>query len=116
MKIADLRVQTTPPDAPSANVVGLYANASGQVVTINSDGLVSSLGASAFLNGSNASYIGTGSIPGALVTGGAVGTVRTGVIFGESVANQVGMGQPFRWLPVIGASGERLAIPAYRYI
>jgi hypothetical protein len=88
-KQRDFRIQTTIPAAPvadgSPNKVALYADPSGIILNINQVGTVSTVGQS---------WTGHGRMFGSPVTG-ALGT---------------GLAQ---WLPVYGASGILLLIPAY---
>jgi len=85
MKIADLRIQTSTPTAPSVGVVGLYANASGIPVTINSAGTVVQVGASWISNIATASVISTGiaGIPGGTAS---VPAIQSGIFLGVTVS------------------------------
>lgn len=94
MKIADLRVQTSAPDAPSDGVVGLYANASGIPVTINSAGTVTQVGAVWTAGVAASSKISTGIIAGGTAT---VPAIQSGIFVGISV------------------SGINYAFPVYKY-
>lgn len=85
MKIADFRLQTSVPDAPGTSVVGVYADASGRLISRNSAGAL-------FMVGSQV----TGTVPAANVVSGA--------LLGGTVSG---------WIPVIGPNNEKWAIPAY---
>jgi len=102
MKIADLRIQTSVPDAPTVGVVGLYANASGVPVTINSAGVITRVGENVLTTYSNTN----------IVTGGAA-YLQTGVVFTSATSGPVtGLGQPSTWLNFT-VSGITYAVPAY---
>jgi hypothetical protein len=105
MKIADLRIQTTAPDAPSSSsVIGLYADASGVLVTKTSAGVVTRVGSSVLSNYGNTQ----------IVTGGASRLV-TGVYFGPDVGGVglgTGLGLPSTWLNFT-VSGTTYGVPAY---
>jgi hypothetical protein len=101
MKIADFRIQTTAPDAPSAGVVGLYANASGILLTQNSAGTVTQVGTQF-----------TGVTTSAAQTGG-IAKLATGVVFGgKGSAIATGLANPTVWIPYT-FNGLPYYIPAY---
>lgn len=102
MKIADFRIQTTDPDAPAANLVGVFADASGRLVAKEVGGRTFQAGT--FFTGS----VGNGSI----ATGGSA-TLTSGTVFGNNGGVQTGLGHPFTWLPVRGPNNENLFVPAY---
>ena len=103
MKIADFRIQTTAPDAPSSSsVIGVYANTSGVLVTKDSVGNVRTVGQVWNLTVSGA---------GISMANGTFSGVATG-----SAGNLGPTGIAARYLIVVGPSGEKLAIPAYNYV
>lgn len=88
MKIADFRVQSTAPDAPTtSSVVGVYADTSGRLISKTSAGVLTQVGTQF-----------TGTISAASVVSGA--------LLGGSVSG---------WLPVTGPNGQKWVIPAYSY-
>jgi len=104
MKIADLRIQTTAPNAPSVGVVGLYANVSGVPVTINSDGVISAVGGEILTT-----------YPLTAVVSGGSSVIGTGAYWGPSVGAglpSTGLGMPSKWIRM-NVSGTNYAIPAY---
>ena len=105
MKIADFRIQTTAPDAPSSSsVIGVYADASGVLISKTSAGVTAQVG-SQFLG----TYLNT-----AIVTGGA-SYLGTGTYWGPDVgvlAKATGLAVPSKWLQV-DISGTKYAVPAY---
>ena len=104
MKIADLRVQTSTPTAPSAGVIGLYANSQGVLVTETPDGTVSGVG-SIGLNSYTRSQV---------VTGGASYLI-TGSYWGPTIGGALpatGLSVPSVWVQ-FHLSGTNYAIPAY---
>jgi len=111
MKIADFRIQSTSPDSPVTNVLGVYVNSSGILVTKTSAGVIAQLGAQ---------Y--TGAVAQVAVATGVVVNdgdnlgLSTGVYFGVnngSAQQQTGLGTPVGWLPVVGPAGQNWVIPAY---
>jgi hypothetical protein len=102
MKIADFRIQTTPPDAPSSSsVIGVYANASGVLVSHTSAGVINQVGA-----------VFTGSSSAIANTGGAA-RLFTGVTFGgNGSATATGLANPAIWLGV-QINGSQYYLPAY---
>lgn len=96
MKIADFRIQTTQPDVPTtSSVVGVYADASGSLVSLNAAGIKYNVG-----------QLFTGSVRnnsvGALASTVAMTNPITGILTGAVYM-----------LPVVGPSGQLLAIPAW---
>ena len=87
----DLRVRTTVPNTPSAGVVTQYVDASGILSQVNENGTVYPVGQqwSGNLNGAQIAPV---------LSVGISGTL-TGASY---------------FLPVIGPSGQRLAIPAWK--
>lgn len=89
MKVADFRIQTSEPDAPSTSVIGVYADASGVLQAKTSAGTIVQVGAA-----------------------------WTGVIASTAIqsgVNMVILAASGVWLPVkVGT--VNYAIPAYRYI
>lgn len=101
MKIADFRIQTTKPDAPSAGVVGLYADASGVLRIQNSAGTLYNLGGAA-----------TGTFTTLPNTGGA-GRIASGVVFGGgNSVSATGLANPAIWIPYV-ANGTTYYVPGY---
>ena len=88
MNIADFRLQTGVPTANVTGTVGLFANASGSLITKNAAGVQTWVGGQV-----------TGTI--ASTTG-----VVTGSLLGGSVAG---------WIPIVGVNGAKWVIPAYVY-
>ena len=88
----DLRVRTSIPSTPTVGVVTQYADASGLMYHINENGTLYAVGQqwSGNLNGSQI----------APVLSVGIGGVLTGASYA---------------LPVIGPSGQRLFIPAWKY-
>ena len=105
MKIADLRVQSTNPTAPSAGVVGLFANASGFLTTITSAGVVAMV----------ANQL-TGNFTAIAQTGGvaqfATGSVVTYVYGGKNSITTTGLATPDRWIPFV-TNGITYLVPGY---
>ena len=94
MKIADLRIQTTRPDVPTtSSVVGVYADPSGAIVSLNAAGTIYPVG-----------QLYTGS---AANMGFAVSQVLSLGITGSLTGAAI-------FLPVTGPSGVRYAFPVWR--
>lgn len=90
MNIADFRIQTGVPTTPPAGVVGLYANASGALITQSSAGVKYQIGGQLTGVILNASIV----LPGA----------GTGITF-----------QPTGWIAALGPTGQKFAIPVFLY-
>jgi hypothetical protein len=105
MKIADFRIQTTAPGAPSSSsVIGVYADASGVLISKTSAGVTAQVG-SQFLG----TYLNT-----AVVSGGT-SCLGTGAYWGPTVGTAnpaTGLAVPNKWLQV-DISGTKYAVPAY---
>lgn len=103
-QIQDLRVQATVPShlPASSSVVGLFVNSTSGVEAISSAGQRFWVGGQA-----------TGVIAAVNVVTGGAGTITTGVVFGQDVANQTGLGTPHQWIPFLASNGSILAVPAY---
>lgn len=104
MKIADFRPQTSVPDSPSAGVVGIYANASGALISLDSAGRQVQIGGQYTGSATNAQVI----------TGGSM-ALTSGVVFSAPAAGGVvtGLANPTIWLRVLGVGNQDLVIPAY---
>ena len=103
MKIADFRIQTTAPDAPSDGVIGLYATSNGLVMK-SSDSVLTGVSTPvlhAYVNGQ-------------IVTGGA-SSINTGSYWGPDVGGNkqaTGLALPNVWLR-FNVSGTNYGVPAY---
>lgn len=94
MKVADLRIQTTTPDVPTtSSVVGVYADPSGVLVSLNAAGTRYNVGQ--VFTGSAANL---GFSPSASLSVGITGALTGAAIF----------------LRVVGPSGQDFGIPVWR--
>ena len=101
MKIADFRTQTTVPSAPTAGVIGLYADASGVLTIQNSAGSLYKVAGAA-----------TGTFTSLAITGGSA-RLATGVVYGgNNSAITTGLATPAIWIPYV-ANGTTYLIPGY---
>ncbi len=102
-KFSNYRKQSTVPDAPVAEVVGVFADASGFLVQRDSSGTNTLLGTN--FSGSLSQNV-------VRVRAGAINT--TGAVFtaDPSATTQTGLANPSLWLP-IRFNGTGYLIPAY---
>lgn len=102
MKIADLRVQSSTPDATSSSsVLGLYVTANSGLTLLDTAGV--RRGVSSTFSGT----YGTGNV----FTGNAINHLQTGVVIGSGALL---LGSPQIFLPItVGGTGY--LIPAYSY-
>lgn len=98
MKIADFRIQTSVPTTPDAGVLGVYANSSGILISVDANGAIRQLGTQ---------Y--TGVYTNSQVSTGAALTT-TGITYGGP--GGTGLSTPSKWLPITYL-GVNYAIPAY---
>ena len=113
MKTADFRKQTTTPTAPSSSAVTtIYANASGALVAENSAGATWQAGYRASDN------LGFGTAGTVTTAATATNGPITGLFYGVTGVGATGyvLGSPTAWLPIIGPSGQKWAIPTYVYV
>lgn len=117
MKIADFRIQTGVPSdrTPSAGVVGLYASPNTGLTLLTSNGANIAIGSTALQMASGLLIPGANDANTSFTVTSGPGTITTGSVWGASGQNQKGMGTPHYWLPFVGISGEKLAVPAYLY-
>ncbi len=92
MKIADFRIQTGVPDAPSTSVVGVYADASGRLIAKTSTSSLFQVGTQL-----------TGIVANSAITPPAAGTGMFAF-------------QPTGWMPLVGPNNEKYAVPLFRYV
>ncbi len=114
----ELRIQTGIVAPPSAGVVKIYANASGQVIVLNQNGTTGSL-AGSFAQ--NLSQAGGASVSTGLARLNVTAvTWASGAVYGTTGTNGLGLtellGKPTQWYKIIGSSGESYVIPAYSYV
>ncbi len=101
MKIADFRVQSSTPSAPSAGVIGLFADASGVLTIQNSAGSLYKMAGAV-----------TGTFTSIANTGGAA-RIASGVVFGGGNSlNATGLANPAIWIPYT-VNGTNYYIPGY---
>ncbi|MEK6880124.1 MAG: hypothetical protein AABY22_10970 [Nanoarchaeota archaeon] len=104
-KTNDFRYQTTAPDAPSASIATIYADASGRLLSKLSGGESRSVGSWS-----------TGTIPGSSVTTGSWGQLVPTYMIGVSGAGGItGLAHPSAWIPIVGPNQQRWVLPAYVY-
>lgn len=99
----EFRVQTGIVTPAIPGTVKVYANASGQLVSVNEYGSTGSL---AGLFAQNISQVG-GTITTGVATSAPLGYYgSTGTVF---------LGLPNQWLVAVGSSGQKLVVPGFLY-
>ncbi len=113
-KSKDFRLQTTTVDTPSAGVISVYANSSGELKFVNSAGTVYSVGGLYTSSRKSDTVSATGNM--ILNTGSAGGlTVHVYGSTGTYISSQgfpTVLGEPSLWAPIM-ISGSKYSVPLY---